>query len=320
VRRAKAERTVDTVQAGGGNRGALYGLAAYALWGLFPLYWPLLEPAGPVEILAHRCLWSLVAVGAVLTVRRQWSWVRPLLADRRRLRLLVLAAVAISGNWGMYIYGVNSHQVVQTSLGYFINPLVTVLLGVVVLHERLTRAQTVAVAFGAIAVLVLTASYGHPPWIALFLAGSFGSYGLLKKKADTGALESLTTETGVLALPAVGYLIWLGASGTGTATRSAGHAALLVGSGVVTAIPLLLFGAAATRLPLTTIGLLQYLTPIMQLLLGVLVRHEPLPPTRMVGIGLLWIGLAVYSWSSLTQYRRGRLEPAPVLTAAADGG
>ncbi len=302
------------MQAGGGNRGVVYGIAAYALWGLFPLYWPLLEPAGPVEILAHRCLWSLVVVAAVLSIRRQWGWVRPLLADRRRLLLLVLAAIAISGNWGTYIYGVNSHQVVQTSLGYFINPLVTVLLGVVVLHERLTRAQTVAVGFGALAVLVLTASYGRPPWIALILACSFGSYGLLKKKANTGALESLATETGVLTLPALGYLVWLEASGSGTVTRSPGHAALLVGSGIVTAIPLLLFGAAATRLPLTTIGLLQYLTPIMQLLLGVLVRHEPLPPTRMVGIGLLWVGLAVYSWSSVARYRRAR--PEPVLTGS----
>jgi len=308
-------RSVGAVRSGGGNRGALYGIAAYALWGLFPLYWPLLEPAGPVEILAHRSLWSLVAVATVLALRRQWGWVRPLLADRRRLLLLVLAACAISLNWGTYIYGVNSHQVVETSLGYFINPLVTVLLGVVVLHERLSRAQSVAVAFGALAVVVLTASYGHPPWIALVLACSFGSYGLLKKKAATGALESLTTETAVLALPAVCYLVLLESGGSGTMSRSPGHAALLVGSGIVTAIPLLLFGAAATRLPLTTIGLLQYLTPIMQLLLGVLVRHEPLPPARIAGIGLLWVGLAVYSWSSLAQYRRAHPAAAAVEVA-----
>lgn len=181
------------------------------------------------------------------------------------------------------------------------------------LHERLSRAQAVAVGFGTLAVVVLTASYGSPPWIALVLAGSFGSYGLLKKKAATGALESLTTETAVLFLPAVTSLAVLSSTGSGTAIRSPGHAVLLVGAGIVTAVPLLLFGAAATRLPLTTIGLLQYLTPIMQLLLGVLGRHEPLPPTRMVGIGLLWVGLAVYSWSSVSRYRQG--QPAPVARA-----
>lgn len=291
----------------GGNGGVAAGVGAYALWGLFPLYWPLLEPAGPVEIVAHRCVWTLVVVALVLSVRRQWAWVRPLLADRRRLLLLVVAAFAVSFNWGVYIYGVNSHQVVQTSLGYFINPLVTVLLGVVVLHERLDRIQAVAVGFGVLSVLVLTASYGRPPWIALILAGSFGSYGLLKKKAATGALESLTTETAVLALPAVLFLVVLGATGGGTATRSAGHATLLVTAGVVTAVPLLLFGAAATRLPLTTLGILQYLTPILQLLLGVLVRHEPLPPARLAGFVLLWIGLIVYTWGSIARYRRTRV-------------
>src|SRR3954453_10293792 len=223
--------------------GLVFGLSAYLLWGLFPLYWPLLEPAAPVEILAHRIAWSLVFVAALLAFTAGFGWLRAL--GRRRAGLLTLAAVLVTVNWGTYIYGVNSEHVVETSLGYFINPLVTVALAVTVLGERLTRLQGVAVAIAAAAVVVLTLDYGRPPWIALTLACSFGLYGLIKKRAGVDGVQSLGFETAVLALPAVAYLITIVANGDGTFTSEGrGHAALLAAGGVFTAVPLMLFGAA----------------------------------------------------------------------------
>ena len=208
------------------RRGLAAGVSAYLLWGLFPLYWPLLEPAAAVEILAHRIAWSLVFVAGLLALTAGFGWLRGL--GRRRAGLLTLAAVLVTVNWGTYIYGVNSEHVVETSLGYFINPLVTVALAVTVLGERLTRLQVVAVAIAAVAVAVLTIDYGRPPWIALTLACSFGLYGLIKKRAGVDGLQSLGFETGVLALPAVAYLLWIGADGSGTFTsEGTGHAALL---------------------------------------------------------------------------------------------
>jgi len=296
------------------RRGLVYGLAAYGLWGLFPLYWPLLRPAGAVEILAHRIVWSLLVVIALLAVialfavRRASTDLPALLRQPAALRRLALAAVVLSANWGVYIYGVNSAQVVETSLGYFVNPLVTVVLGVVVLRERLRRPQWIAVGIAALAVAVLTADYGHVPVIALTLAGSFGCYGLLKKQANAGALEGLTVETSVLFLPALGYLVVLAARGSSSfgvdLPHDLGHDALLAGAGVVTAVPLLFFGAATTRIPLTLIGLLQYVTPIMQLAIGVLLRHEPMPPARLAGFALVWLALAVLTADGLRNHRR----------------
>ncbi len=296
------------------RQGLLYGLGAYCLWGLFPLYWPLLEPAGAGEILAHRCLWSLVVVLGVLAYLHRLRSVPRLLADRRRGPLLALAAVLVAANWGTYIYGVNTERVVETALGYFITPLITVLLGVVVLGERLSRTQAAAVGLAATAVLVLTVGYGHPPYIALVLAVTFSSYGLIKKKVGVGALESLGVETAVLVVPAALFVATLGSSGTFT-DDAPGHGLLLAGSGVVTAVPLLLFGAAATRIPLTTLGLLQYLTPTVQFLLGVLLRHEPLPPERLVGFLLVWVALIVFTAGSLTERRRAAATPAPAVEA-----
>ncbi len=269
-------------------------MAAYGLWGLFPLYWPLVEPAGAVEILSHRVVWSLVFLAAALSVTRRWKGVRRVASAPGALVRLSVAATVIAVNWGVYIWGVNSGHVVETSLGYFVNPLVTVLLGVVILHEPLRRLQRAAVGLGALAVLVLSVEHGRPPWIALVLALSFGTYGFLKKRVNAGAAETLSIETAVLFVPALGYLVVLGAAGdatfgTGPATRSV----LLAGAGVVTAVPLLCFGAAATRVPLTTLGLLQYLTPVMQFLLGVFVRHEPLPAGRLAGFALVWLALVV---------------------------
>jgi chloramphenicol-sensitive protein RarD len=286
------------------------GVGAYFLWGLFPLYWPLLEPAGPVEILAHRIAWSLVFLGAVLGLTSGFRWIRSL--DRRQARLLVLAAVLITVNWGTFIYGVNSERVVETSLGYFINPLVTVALAVVVLRERLRPDQRIAVAIATVAVAVLAIDYGRPPWIALTLACSFGLYGLVKKRVGMEGAQSLAVETALLVLPALAYVVWLEASGRGTLfADGAGHAALLAGGGVATAIPLILFGAAAIRIPLTTLGLLQYLGPVMQFLIGVLIYSEPMPATRLAGFCLVWLALAVFSVGALRSARAARVAVAP---------
>jgi len=283
------------------------------MWGLFPLYWPLLEPALPVEILAHRVVWSLAFLLALLALTSGFAWLRRL--SRRAAGLLALAAALVSVNWGVYIYGVNSEHVVETSLGYFINPLVTVVLAMVFLHERLRRRQGIALAVAAAGVLVLTVDYGRVPWIALTLACSFGLYGLVKKRAGVDGMRSLAVETAVLVLPAVAYLAWLGGSGRGTfTTEGAGHTALLVGAGVVTALPLMLFGAAAIRIRLSTLGLLQYLTPTIQFLIGVLFYGEPMPPTRLAGFVLVWVALLLFMLDALGASRaRVRAAPEPAL-------
>lgn len=285
------------------GNGIAYGIAAYVLWGLFPLYWPLLKPTGDVEILAHRIFWSLIAVTVLVSVLRGWGRIRAL--PRRSLAILAVAGPVITINWGVYIYGVNHGHVVETSLGYFINPLVTVVLGVVILRERLRRWQWVAIGIGFAAVAVLTIDYGRPPWISLALAFSFGTYGLLKKQANAGAVESLTVETGVLFLPVLGYLLFLQTNGTATfGTEGVGHAALLIGAGTITIIPLLFFGASATRVPLTTMGLLQYLAPILQFAIGVLVYREDVSPVRWIGLSLVWLALAILTVETLATRRR----------------
>ena len=287
------------------RRGLLYGVSAYLLWGLFPLYWPLLEPAGAVEILSHRIVWSLATMLLVVVLSRRLPQFRALLAWHRARNLLTVAAVVIAVNWGTYIYGVNNHRVVETSLGYFINPLVTVLMGVLILRERLRRWQWAALAIAFVAVLGLTVEYGHPPWLALTLAFSFGTYGLAKKQAGVEAIESLTFETLVLVPVALGYLIWLGGSGDSHfAGHGVGHSLLLASTGIVTAVPLLCFGAAAIRVPMTTLGLLQYLAPIVQFALGVTVLDEHMSPMRWVGFGLVWVALVIFTAEATRHHRR----------------
>jgi chloramphenicol-sensitive protein RarD len=289
------------------RRGLLLGTTAYVLWGAFPLYWPLLEPGGAVEILAHRILWSLVTMGLLVVVLRRRSQLRAIIADRRVFRLLLLGALVISVNWGTYIYGVNSGRVVETSLGYFINPLVTVLMGVLILGERLRRVQWVALGVGAAAVAVLTWDYGRPPYVALVLAFSFGTYGLAKKTAGAGAVESLAFETAVLVPIAGGYLIWLTAVGDSHfTTDGVGHALMLMTAGIVTAIPLICFGAAATRVSMTSLGLLQYLAPVLQFVIGLLVFDEDMPVGRWIGFGLVWVALSIFTFE-LIRYRRRQL-------------
>jgi chloramphenicol-sensitive protein RarD len=287
----------------------LYGVTAYLIWGLFPLYWPLLEPAGAVEILAHRIAWSVVTMLVVLALSRRLPHLRALLGRRRARNLLLLAAVVIAVNWGTYIWGVNNHRVVETSLGYFINPLVTVLMGVLILRERLRPWQWVALGIACVAVLGLTVDYGHPPWVALTLALSFGTYGLAKKQAGVDAVESLTFETLVLAPVALGYLVWLGASGESHfAGHGLAHAVLLASTGIVTAVPLLCFGAAAIRVPMTTLGLLQYLAPVLQFLLGVTLLDEHMSLMRWVGFALVWLALVIFTVEATRHHRRRQLE------------
>ncbi|WP_309505040.1 EamA family transporter RarD [Streptomyces sp. KM273126] len=285
--------------------GLLNGFAAYGMWGVVPLFWPLLKPAGAIEILAHRMAWCLVLVGAALLVLRRWSWAGELLRQPRRLGLVAVAAAVITVNWGVYIWAVNAGQVVEASLGYFINPLVTIALGVLLLKERLRPVQWVAVGVGFAAVLVLTVGYGRPPWVSLCLAFSFATYGLVKKKVNLGGIESLAAETAIQFLPALGYLLWLGSQGDSTfGAYGVGHATLLAATGVVTALPLVCFGAAAIRVPLSTLGLLQYLAPVFQFLLGILYFREAMPPERWAGFALVWLALSLLTWDALRTARR----------------
>lgn len=294
--------------------GVLMGLAAYGLWGLFPLYFPLLEPAQGVEIVAHRIVWSLVFVAVLLTVLRKWTLVRRAVVDRRTMLVLAVAAVLITGNWLTFVIAVNSGHVVETSLGYFVNPLVSVLLGVVVFRERLRKLQWLAVGIAALAVVVLTVDHGRPPWIALLLAGTFATYGLMKKLVRVEAAPGLLLETLVLVVPALVVIGVLQTRGTGTfGDAGGGHVLLLLSSGVATAIPLLLFAASTRRVPLSTVGLLQYLTPLMQLAIGVFVYGEPMPPARLVGFAVVWLALAVFTVDSLRAARaQRRTAPEPV--------
>lgn len=294
------------------------GAGAYALWGLLTLYWPLLEPAGALEILAHRLVWALVVVAVALAIRGRWGWLRSLLRQPRALAALAAAGVVISINWGMFIWAVTHRHVVEASLGYYINPLVSVLLGVVVLRERLDGMRWAAVGLAAVGVVWLTVDYGAPPWVSLTLAFSFGSYGLLKKFATVGSLESVAVETAVVFLPALGYLLWLGSSGA-FGSVDLGTDVLLASTGLATATPLLLFSMAAARIPLSTVGLLQYITPTLQLLIGVVLFGEPLDGGKLVGFVLVWAALLLLSFAtvrSLRAARRAAPEDAAVAAAA----
>ncbi|HEY7859775.1 MAG TPA: EamA family transporter RarD [Candidatus Nanopelagicales bacterium] len=276
--------------------GLLAGVTAYVLWGFFPLYFPLLEPASALEILAHRIVWSLVVSVLLVMATRGWAKVRAVLANRRQLGLLVAASVLISVNWGTYIWAVNSNQVVETALGYFINPLISVLMGVVLLRERMRPWQWAAFGVATLAVVVLTAAYGRLPWIALVLAFSFGTYGLCKKLAGVESVPSLAVETAVTFPLALGFLIYLQVQGTLVFGHSSlANTLLLFGCGIITVGPLLAFNAAATRIPLSVLGLLQYLTPILQFILGITVFAEHMPAERWVGFGIVWVALAIFT-------------------------
>jgi chloramphenicol-sensitive protein RarD len=291
------------------RRGAAYGAGAYAIWGAFPLYFHLLAPAGAWEILAHRILWTLLFCGVVLAVRRDFRWCRSVFGSPWMLWAVTLAGLLIGVNWIIYVSAVMAHHVTEASLGYFLNPIVTVAIGVVFLRERLRSLQWLALAIGLAAGVYLTIDFGRPPWIAVGLAFSFALYGLMKKRLGTslGAFQSLTSETAVLAPVAVAVLVWVGARGQTTFTvDSPAHPLLLASAGLVTAAPLLLFAAAARRVPLVTIGLLQFVTPVLQLLCGVLFLGETMGTSRWIGFGIVWIALLVLTFDSIRSVRTRR--------------
>lgn len=297
---------------GGSRGGVAAGFIAYVLWGLFPLYWGFLEPASPYEVLAARMVFSLVSLAILVTAVRQWPVVRGVLRDRRRRAVLLVAALVVSVNWGVFIWAVANDLVVDASLGYFINPLVSVALGVLVLRERLRRLQWVAVGIATVAVLYATVSLGRLPWVALVLAFSFGFYGLAKKLAGVDAIPSLTVETMYMTPVALAYLGWLWSQGSlALGSNGAGHALLMVGAGPVTALPLLFFGFAAHRVPLSVLGPLQYVAPSLQLAIGVWWLDEPMSPQRWLGFVGVWIALVVFTVDLVRAPRRTGV-PQPV--------
>ena len=286
--------------------GALLAVAAYLLWGAFPFYFHLLAAAGAVEIIGHRILWSFLFCLLGVVLWREWPHLREVLADRRLCWGLAGAGVLVSLNWLIYVWGVLNDHIVDAALGYFINPIVTVSLAVLVLHERLRRAQLVAVSIGAVAVVVIALGYGQVPWVALSLAATFATYGLVKKKVGSrvSPLVGLTVETALLAPLALLYLAWLQGTGTGAyLAHGPGLTVLLTLAGAVTAVPLLLFAAASSRIPLTMMGLIQYLTPMIQFAIGVWVNHEVMPAPRWIGFGLVWVALVVLTIDSLRAAR-----------------
>ncbi len=297
--------------------GLPLGIGAFLFWGGMPLFFPLLVPAGSLEIIAHRIVWSLVFCLLLLAATRGFGALLVVLRSPRTLGVLAVASALIVTNWTVYVYGVLTGHVLDAALGYFINPLLTVLLGVVVLRERLRPAQWVAVGFGAVAVVVISTGVGGLPWIALALAGSFGTYSLLKNRVGrtVGALPGLAVETAVATPVALVYLAWLVATGTSTfGVHGTGHALLLTATGIITGLPLLLFSAAARRLPLSVVGMLQYLGPALQFLFGLLVFDEHMPPSRWVGFGLVWVALAVLTVDGTRAARAARLATVETTT------
>ena len=289
----------------GRTAGLLFGFGAYGSWGLYPAFFPLLKPASAVEILAHRIVWTVLLMAAVLVMMRRLSDLSSL--TRRTWLLLTAASVLISVNWLVYVWAVSNGHVVDAALGYFINPLVTVLIGVLFFGERLHRAQLAAVLIAAAGVAVLTVAAGGVPAIALVLALSFGLYGAVKKVVPVDPRVSVGVEAGIAAPFAVVFIVVLTLHGGAQfANNGAGHAALMILCGPVTAIPLLCFAAAAQRLPLVTLGLLQYMTPSLQMIWGVAVGHEPMPPARWAGFALIWVALAVFTADLLSRTRRTR--------------
>lgn len=296
------------------RRGVIAGAFAYSMWGLFPLFFHHLAPTGPLEVLGHRIIWSFVVVSIVLRLRGGASGQAVLRADGRRAVRIALAALLLAVNWLTYLWAVNNGHIVDAALGYFINPLLSVALGVIALGERLRRAQGWAVLLGAVAVVILTAGYGKLPWVALTLATTFGIYGFLKKTIVVpGAIESLAAESAVLLpLAVVGFAIALAGPGITFGHHGLGNVALLVLTGPVTAVPLVLFAFAAHRIPLTLVGLLMYLTPVGQFLCGVLVFHEAVPLARLVGFALVWVALVILTVDAVRHYGTEATTPVPV--------
>ncbi|HEY4083564.1 MAG TPA: EamA family transporter RarD [Burkholderiaceae bacterium] len=285
--------------------GMLYAFLAYAIWGLFPLYFKQLHGVNAFEVIAHRTLWSLVVLLSILTVLQRWDWLRAALKNPRLLATFALSALLLSTNWVIYVWAVQNGHVVESSLGYFINPLVSVALGYAVLRERPRPLQWAALALATAGVLWLTVSAGHPPWIALALAASFGLYGLMRKTAALGALEGLTLETMVLApIAGIALALWTAHGESAFATATPTVIGWLLLAGPITAIPLLMFAAGARRITLTMLGLMQYIAPTLQFSIGVWVYGEPLDGSKLIGFAIIWTALAAYSLEGLWRQAR----------------
>ena len=271
--------------------GLFFGASSYTLWGLFPLYWPLVKEANPLEIVSHRAVWTFVLCIILLVAMGKLRSTFSLLKSPRIALRLCLSTVLVSINWLVYIWGVNHGHVVECALGYYINPLIIIAFGVILLKEKMRKLQWVSVGIATVGVIILTVDYGRPPWIAIALAGSWGSYGLVKKQLGLAALDGLAIETTLSLIPYGGYLLWMGHAGTGQFGHHLGLTILLMLAGVATAVPLLMFNSSTNTLKFTVIGLLQYITPSVQFIIGVLVRHEAMTTGRWVGFLIVWVAL-----------------------------
>ena len=297
----------STDQRSGYNAGLIAGIGAYVMWGLVPLYWPLLKPASAMEILSHRVVWSLVFLLIIVYFKKLFSDIKVALFDRRKMILLFFASIFITINWGVFIWAVNNGHVIETSLGYFINPLVSVALGVIVLKEKLRTLQKVAVGLTFVAVTFLTLTLGHPPYVALSLAFSFGFYGLVKKMANVKAIPSLTLESLMITPFFAVFLYYLSSQNELTFVELGPiHSLWLVTAGIVSVIPLMLFSTAVLRIPLVVLGLLQALGPIIQFLLGYFVFDEPMITARWVGFLIVWLAVSVFSYDAVRTYRSNK--------------
>jgi chloramphenicol-sensitive protein RarD len=296
------------------KKGLWYALGAYVIWGLFPIYWKLLRQVDAVQLIGHRIVWSFIILFLFIIFSGQFKALRVATFQKRVLLIYFVASILIGINWFVYVWAVNANYIIETSLGYYINPLLSVLMGVVILREKLRKFQWIPVIIAALGVIYLTVAYGRPPWIALVLAFSFGSYGLIKKIAPLGSLFGLTVETGILFIPALLYLGYIDINGSGAFLHSSTTTnLLLIGAGAATITPLLMFASAAQRIPLTMIGIMQYINPTLQFLLGILVYKEPFDHTQLIGFGIVWLALLLYVGESLWTRRNILPEPIPEL-------
>jgi chloramphenicol-sensitive protein RarD len=287
------------------NRGVGYAIGAYTLWGVLPIYWKLIHSVPALEIISHRVIWSFVFVILIILISGRFADFKESIRDRKNIRPFILTAILLSINWFTYIWAVNAGYIVESSLGYFINPLVSVLLGVVFMKEKLRVWQWVSVALALVGIAYLTWRYGSLPWIGLTLAFSFAFYGLVKKKATLNSLQGITVETGIMGIPAIGYLLFLEATGKGAfGNQPPWVLVMLILAGVVTGLPLMMFSAAARLIPLSTLGFLQYIAPTMQFFIGVLIYREPFSPDRLVGFGVIWVALLIFSFEGFFARRQ----------------
>ncbi len=296
------------------NKGIWFAVGAYIIWGLFPIYWKQLSSVPALQLLGHRIVWSFLFLIAAVFISKQFNTFRVEAANKRVLGVYTIAALLIGVNWLTYVWAVNAGYIVETSLGYYINPLLSVLLGVIFLRERLRPLQWLPVGLAALGVAYLTLVYGRPPWIALALAFTFGLYGLVKKIAPLGSLHGLTLETGILFIPALLFLTYLGITGKGAFLGGSPKTdTLLVGAGIVTAVPLLFFASAARRIPLVMIGLMQFIAPTIQFMIGVFIYDEPFSQNQLIGFSIVWLALIVFWIEGYMANRKSIPAPIPEL-------